>query len=949
MKKPEQILKLEEYYGIELEQLTESNKNKDVYEVENGQVVSLYFTGNTEIFHFDGFKHLTKLRKLSAIGILISDISGIKYLQELKFLDLSMNRIVDTTPISYLTNLSHLILGGHNYNTLIPIQKLTSLEKLEISNSEIKTLPTLRKLTKLKELNLYDNNIEDLGFLKDLFQLTSLNLDGNKITDISVLNNLINLTSLNLRFNKIENLAYLDKLKALTNFQIRGNPCKNYPEELHCDNDNDYDDFNCLPHYKSWFEDIKKGKEKNKQVKVFFTGNGNVGKSSIIEALKYGKCDKCLDSTHGIIIETFPSKNNEIIMNVWDFGGQEIFYGTHKLFIKGDAINCIVFDSETEQQFNCNDRKTNENVRNFPVQFWYDNAWQNNKINPTLVIQNKIDNSDEIESILLSTVHIDEKKYDTPLINISATHGINIENLEEQIINEAKHLNEYNMDMPKSWLDVRRHILSIQNKENSKYKKTITKEDFQNICIEFNVLNTSINSILYFLHNCGVIYYNEDYLEDKIIIDQRWAIDAIYKVFDRGSDFYILLREFNRGYCCLNRLYTAWGKEYTDKEQELFVSFMNSCGLCFPVRNNTYNNNNYSKDCIYVFPEFLRVEPPANIKLIKSKFNSPKVTLTKEHLYLSSQIIQSVISKLSEYAELDNIWKNGICLNIEGQIAIIEADYEKKSIIFSFSETLQRSKILTTIISILDIRYEIEKWKIKYPNQLIFNNVTLNLLNNLLYNFKQNEDSIYEDFESVDNIKLNTTNLIDGLTLVNCEASKKNDIIDEYKVHHVSPLIAFVSYSKKDGELKEDGKDYLQEFKITLQPLINQTESILIWDDTKLFAGEDWDNRIKEELGKSDIIFFLLSRYLLATNYVNETEMKIATDRLEKNECIIIPVLIKTCPFQEYPIFKKPNVVPRKGISVTSFKKNPDYHTEDDAWYAIYNEIKKTILEFKAK
>lgn len=954
----------------------EANYIRDISSLsELKKLVKLNLAKNL-IDNISGLKTLTNLKELYLENNAITDISSLKELKQLNILNIGNNRINDISSIEglillielYLNNnknfsesqlsnidsiknlkrLTILNLNDNNIVDINPLSQLTKLSHLLLNNNKINDISDLRNLGQIIKLELSNNKITKIDSLQKLDKLIQLTLDNNKINDIEILNKNKKIKSLDLRNNCIENLYYFEDLKELYDFKIRGNPCKNYPEELHCDNNNKRDDFNCFPHYKAWFEDIKKGKEKNKHVKVFFTGNGNVGKSSIIEALKYEKCNKVLDSTHGVIIENFPSKDNEVIFNIWDFGGQEIFYGTHQLFIKGDAINCIVFDKKTEEQDTCKDRKTSEDVRNFPIQFWYDNAWQNNKINPTIIIQNKIDETDEIESLNLNTVSLLENN-NTPLINVSAIQGINIDFLETQLVNESKKLVEYNMDMPKSWLNVRRHILSIQQQENNNYKKVITTEEFRNICIEYNVLNTSIDTILYFLHNNGVIYYNEYFLPGKIIIDQRWAIDAIYKIFERGSSFYTLLREFNKGYSTLNRLYTAWGDKYTNKEQELFVSFMKSCGLCFPVRNYTYFNNNYDKDCIYVFPEFLRKEIPENIRILKEQLNPLQIViLEKKHLYLSTQIIQSLISQLSVHAILDNIWRNGICFISNSQIILIEANYEEKTILLSFNNHVLEKRFLSILFSKINIDNEIEKWQIKYLNQETFKKLNQTTLHDITKTDKSKENIFLEEEkyfdDDDDNLEVfEDTEIEEAFNITSSTALSK----ENYTVLHTSPLKAFISYSKHDGELSLDGIDYLKEFKTTIQPLMNQKKSLIVWDDTKLYAGENWDDKIKEELVKSDVIFFLLSRYLLATNYVNETEMKIATDRLEKNECLIIPIQLKTCPFEEYPIFSKPNIIPRKGISITSFKNNPNLSTIDDAWYAVYNEIKKAIEQFK--
>jgi len=40
---------------------------------------------------------------------------------------------------------------------------------------------------------------------------------------------------------------------------------------------------------------------------------------------------------------------------------------------------------------------------------------------------------------------------------------------------------------------------------------------------------------LQFLHNKGVVFHSPGLFHDRIILDQSWALDAVYAVFDRGT------------------------------------------------------------------------------------------------------------------------------------------------------------------------------------------------------------------------------------------------------------------------------------------------------------------------------------------------------------------------------------------------------------------------------
>jgi hypothetical protein len=163
------------------------------------------------------------------------------------------------------------------------------------------------------------------------------------------------------------------------------------------------------------------------------------------------------------------------------------------------------------------------------------------------------------------------------------------------------------------------------------------------------------------------------------------------------------------------------------------------------------------------------------------------------------------------------------------------------------------------------------------------------------------------------------------------------------------PLKAFVSYSKFDGELAKDGHNLLEDCKKHLAPLTRYNHMLFTWDDTELIAGEEWDNTIKEALATSDIIFLLMSPDFLNTRYIQETELKIAIDRHNNKECMVVPIVLRRCGWTDIPYLSKLSGIPRKGIPVASWKENGQWHSIDDAWHQVYNEVKKLVQDFAQK
>ncbi len=93
---------------------------------------------------------------------------------------------------------------------------------------------------------------------------------------------------------------------------------------------------------------------------------------------------------------------------------------------------------------------------------------------------------------------------------------------------------------------------------------------------------SSPESLLAYLHNLGVVFYQPDLFHDRIILDQSWALEAVYAVFDRRKAYSLILSQGGRFTRSLLAM-TAW-RDYSEPEQRLFLSLMESCGIAFVHR-----------------------------------------------------------------------------------------------------------------------------------------------------------------------------------------------------------------------------------------------------------------------------------------------------------------------------------------------------------------------------
>ena len=136
---------------------------------------------------------------------------------------------------------------------------------------------------------------------------------------------------------------------------------------------------------------MNQGSKHDRELKLIVLGNGRVGKTSILKRLIENTFDPCETSTHAI--ELIPWEweltDGPIRVNVWDFGGQDIYHGTHGLFVKHRAVFLVVWDRATEgiPTYEEDDLV----FENFSLQYWLDYVRAASPGAPVVVVENKCD------------------------------------------------------------------------------------------------------------------------------------------------------------------------------------------------------------------------------------------------------------------------------------------------------------------------------------------------------------------------------------------------------------------------------------------------------------------------------------------------------------------------------------------------------------------------------
>ena len=332
-------------------------------------------------------------------------------------------------------------------------------------------------------------------------------------------------------------------------------------------------------------------------------GNGRIGKTQIANRLRARPYQQQADSTHGIqtVQAPIPGRDGGVF-NLWDFGGQDIYHGTHALFLKSHAVFMLVWTPDSE---NAETHKHNGmEFRNQRLPWWLDYVRRfGNSRSPLIVVQNQLDRfPDRGEHEAVRPVR--DKIAFCRSLAYSAETDEGRGALDAYLSSAAKQFNPPLIGPGR--LEVMRKLQNLKAHDaerapQDRRHQTLPMAEFEAMCAQAQTGDISNpKQFLSFLHNAGVVFWREHLFRDQLILDQNWVLEAIYTVLDRERCLTYLKQKKGR-FTRSDLALLSWDQAgYSEEEQQLFISFMLSCGICF-----THEEGEGEFESEYIAPDLL--------------------------------------------------------------------------------------------------------------------------------------------------------------------------------------------------------------------------------------------------------------------------------------------------------------------------------------------------------
>jgi internalin A len=352
----------------------------------------------------------------------------------------------------------------------------------------------------------------------------------------------------------------------------------------------------------------------------------------------------------------------EFRVNIWDFGGQEIYHTTHQFFLTKRSLYALVADSRKED-----------------TDFYY---WLNvvellSANSPLLIIKNeKQERQREINERQLRGEFTNLKE--TLATNFATNRGL------PEILTQIKHyistLPHVGTELPKTWVRVREAL-------EQEPRPHITLDEYLQLCQTHGFTREEDKLQLSgYLHDLGVClhFQEDDLLLRTVILKPTWGTDAVYKVLDNPRVIQ------NLGKFTKADLKDIWHEaKYAPMRPELLRLMMNF-KLCYEIP---------TAPGTYIAPQLLSPNQPDY-----TWDDSANLLLRYEYEFMPKGILTRFIVEMHGAIEQQLVWKSGVILSkAEARAEVTELyRYHKGEIRIRVSGNRPRD-LLTTI------RHELDK------------------------------------------------------------------------------------------------------------------------------------------------------------------------------------------------------------------------------------------------
>ena len=515
-----------------------------------------------------------------------------------------------------------------------------------------------KHLGQLTSLNLSEN--EQVMTFVPLAKIASLSLNLSKtgITDLSPLKEMI-LSEMPVKWS--------DSLWEGPGIYVKGCPLKHPSPEIVQQGPDAV---------LSYFREIEaQGTDRLLEAKLLIVGEGAAGKTSLLRRMFHPEMalPSEEETTRGIDIyrHKFPVAGERVFrLNVWDFGGQQIYHATHQFFLTRRSLYVLVDDT----------RSDNRSIHDEGFKFWLEVIETLSEASPLLIFQNEKGGRSK---------RIDEDGIKGRFSNVKGIYRGNLEHLgsAERLLHAvehfAQHLPHIGDDVPAKWIDIRQDLEKL-----AKGRSYISLDEY--FAVYESHLEQDHDKALHlsqYLHDLGVFLHFQESpeLRRTVFLKNQWVTEAVFRILDDERV------KYQQGRFTVDDCDRLWSdKGYADKDVEL-RALMEQFELAYrlPDTNNA----------TWLVPQHLS---PSKPQALGEWSKTGDLVLTYRYEFLPRGLVSRLIVRMHRFVkQLDLCWSHGALFELGETQVLVETTTQGNEISLR-SRGPEKKALLSVIASDLD-------------------------------------------------------------------------------------------------------------------------------------------------------------------------------------------------------------------------------------------------------
>ncbi len=430
------------------------------------------------------------------------------------------------------------------------------------------------------------------------------------------------------------------------------------------------------PSILNYFNEIEaQGIDHLYEAKLLIVGEGGAGKTSLLRRLyQPGKpLPEEKQTTKGIDIHHHEFKlanGRNFRLNVWDFGGQEIYHATHQFFLTKRSLYVLLDDT----------RNNSRAVQDEGFKYWLEVVDQLSGHSPVVIFQNE--RGGRSKTIDLAGI---KSRFD----NVKECCQGNLEyadaadKLREDLEFFAQKLSHIGEELPARWVSIRAEI-----ETEAQHKPYISQQNYFDIYAKYLPFNRdkALHLSRYF-HDLGVfLHFQDDMLLAKsVILQNTWATEAVFKILDDE----IVKKAW--GHFSLLDCQRVWEDSiYADMHAELLALMLNF-ELCYLLQD--------TKSDIWLAPQLL---PPSKPSDLANWEQSGDLVLRYRYKFMPKGLISRLMVRMHRFVPKPDLgWVTGVLFERDRTQVLVEIPSEGGEIALR-ARGPERKELLSVIAADLD-------------------------------------------------------------------------------------------------------------------------------------------------------------------------------------------------------------------------------------------------------